>query len=159
MIYRYSCQHSHFWYLYKSFHLFIFDVQNVLLPSYLLPRSPEISLFQAFTFLLGNAYKSSFRWIFWAPLHLRCNAARLVSYYAFFKGLESECKSYLLALLLRNRAWQLPVTRLLMSIKEFIFVYLNDILCAIILSSCNSLHLLFSSLLCGLSHYKEDSQG
>ena len=32
MIYCYSCQHSHFWYLLASFRLYLFDVQNVLLP-------------------------------------------------------------------------------------------------------------------------------
>ena len=67
---RYSCQHSHFWYLQVLSPKTFPDWQNV----------PLLTLEKA-------AFKvSSLRWITWAPIHFRCHGARPVSYYAFFKG-------------------------------------------------------------------------
>ena len=67
---RYSCQHSHFWYLQVLSPNPFPDWQNV----------PLLTLEKA-------AFKvSSLRWITWALIHFRCHGARPVSYYAFFKG-------------------------------------------------------------------------
>ena len=67
---RYSCQHSHFWYLQVLSPKTFPDWQNV----------PLLTLEKA-------AFKvSSLRWITWALIHFRCHGARPVSYYAFFKG-------------------------------------------------------------------------
>lgn len=68
--FRYSCQHSHFWYLQVLSPKTFPDWQNV----------PLLTLEK-------EAFKvSSLRWITWALIHFRCHGARPVSYYAFFKG-------------------------------------------------------------------------
>ena len=71
MIKRYSCQHSHFWSLEILSREFFAKIQNVPLPN------ERINIFFSL---------SSFRWITWAPIHLRRNKARPVIYYDFIIG-------------------------------------------------------------------------
>ena len=68
MILRYSCQHSHFWYLQENSHGLFVDVQNVLLPFPWIFKENR---------RFGDCLE--LRYIFGAWRH------RPVSYYAFFK--------------------------------------------------------------------------
>jgi hypothetical protein len=63
--YRYSCQHSHFWYLQLTFRSTFIGLQNAPLPQFTLFAASVDSL---------------------APLNLPRRGTRPVSYYAIFKG-------------------------------------------------------------------------
>ena len=67
IVYRYLCQHSHFWYLHHFLQNNFKGLQNVLLPWF-------------------NLNQLLFRWISWVPIHFWRYITRPVSYYAFFKG-------------------------------------------------------------------------
>lgn len=67
---RYSCQHSHLWYLQQTLQFTFTDLHNAPLPH-----------------IARSATYPYLRCIILAPLHFQRKVAnRLVSYYAFFKG-------------------------------------------------------------------------
>ena len=114
MICRYSCQHSHFWYLYFILQWSVVDLQNVLLPF----QSTHFQFATKTLFLSMNELTLIENRRFGEILELRyilgATRHRPVSYYAFLKGwllpsLPPGCLRLVTSFTTQNLLWNLSV--------------------------------------------------